>query len=550
MIECMYASIDAVIGSSPYFIAQCYSICLLSLSCIYQPSIVVLARMHHKPNPEIVKLIEKAETDDASRELATYNQIVKLGIQDGIVALDRFYEWYRVAVSRFNRHGLIATGCEAADIFESIDGLGFDPSLIKDATAFEEGPHKPNIEAFMEKVAADQMLPRYDAKNLEISSVACSHFNIAIGQACQGMPHGNERFTVDGCLNVAKMKQAEPDMSEVLDKKGCRWTVWLYPAAELYPGLPQLAQRAINAKMQTTSGINNFELFSRASSQVQNPSIQAKADPKAFVMKQLAKLKSTSSVSELNDIVMTARKYSSIGLGPFTRHVSAMKRKGRSVPAMVWNTLANTKFDHNELCPHFVQSVLMACASCPDGVINGKDLKVAMTKKKQDMMHIEELIKASLDIPKDMKLDRAIETKEVNVFRTSLILKFLDKGAAAMNNAPYYQIGKTYFEACSSASTITIASPFEKFRGVESAVRDNRGSACDGSHDDDRRSHAHVDERLDLDNMVVEYDESGKVENYVKNVLASKGYVCGAYTEKKKDKDGTVLENICDCIYI
>ena len=108
--------------------------------------------MQHTANPEIIKLIQHAETAEDSREVATYNQILELGKKDGIVVTDRFYEWYRVCVSRFNREELIASGVEAADIYESIDGLGFDPSLIKDATAFQEGPSKTNVQPFMEKV--------------------------------------------------------------------------------------------------------------------------------------------------------------------------------------------------------------------------------------------------------------------------------------------------------------------------------------------------------------------------------------------------------------
>jgi hypothetical protein len=503
--------------------------------------------MQHTPNPEIIKLIQHAETAEDSREVATYNQILELGKKDGIVVTDRFYEWYRVCVSRFNREELIASGVEAADIYESIDGLGFDPSLIKDATAFQEGPSKTNVQPFMEKVEADPMLPRYDANLIEISSVACSHFNICLGQADQCMPHGNEKFTVDGKLNAERIKQIEPGMTKIIDKKGCTWTVWLFPAQEIYPGLMQLAQRAFNAKMNTSQGINNFELFSRSCTQLQNPTIRAKNEPKAFVMKNLAKLKTASSETELKDIVATAAKYGGIQLGPFTRHVSAYKKKARVVPAGVWSTIANTKFEHGDLCPHLLQSVLMACASCPEGVVTGKDLKLNMTKHKDDMLQIEEIIMVSIGMLKDMKLDRAVETKEVNLFRCSLVLKFLDKSSVQIAKATYFQVASDFYNACIAANKLDAQqkNPFERFRAIaESSSKDEaddnpptkkakKSGDVDipGSHDD------HVDNRID--SYVVQYDEDGKSKGIPKDILASKGFQSGVYVEKKKDKDGT-----------
>jgi hypothetical protein len=216
-------------------------------------------------------------------------------------------------------------------------------------------------------------------------------------------------------------------------------------------------------------------LFSRSCTQLQNPTIRAKNEPKAFVMKNLAKLKTASSETELKDIVATAAKYGGIQLGPFTRHVSAYKKKARVVPAGVWSTLANTKFEHGDLCPHLLQSVLMACASCPEGVVTGKDLKLNMTKHKDDMLQIEEIIMVSIGMLKDMKLDRAVETKEVNLFRCSLVLKFLDKSSVQIAKATYLQVASDFYNACIAANKLDAQqkNPFERFRAIaESSSKD------------------------------------------------------------------------------
>ena len=497
-----------------------------------------------QPNQKILDLIQEAETGDNSRELSTYNKILQLGLEDGIVVENRFYEWFRVGVSRFNREGLIASRVEALEISDNIDGLGFDPSLIKDATAFQEGPWRSNVQPFMEKVEADPMLPRYDANFIEISSVACSHFNISLGQADQCMEHTNERFTLDGKLNNERIKQSEPGMTEVIDSGGIRWSVWLWPAQHIYPGLMQLSQRAFNAKMQITQGISNFELYSRASNQLQNPTIRAKDDPKTFVQKNLAKLKTRSSELELTQIVHTAAKYGGIPMGPYTRHVSAYKKKSRIVPAGVWTVLAYTKFEHVDLAPHFVQSVLMTCASSPEGVVTGKDIKKNMVNNKETMAVIEEMIEISINMLKGMQLDRATETKEVSQFRCSLVLKFLDKVGEELATKSYFQIAVDFYESCKGKVQNPPVFPFEKFRSAETDEKDENPApkkrsknAQDSAAVDSRVNNA--DNRMhNMESYVVEYGEDGKSKGVLKDVLASKGFVSGVYIEKKKDKDG------------
>ena len=52
----------------------------------------VFGTIREPPNQKILDLIQEAETGDNSRELATYNKILQLGLEDGIVVENRFYE--------------------------------------------------------------------------------------------------------------------------------------------------------------------------------------------------------------------------------------------------------------------------------------------------------------------------------------------------------------------------------------------------------------------------------------------------------------------------
>ena len=228
-------------------------------------------------NPKIVALLAAAESQADTRCVETYNDIKKIGKEDGLV-VRKFIPWFRMAVHRHNREGLIVNGDDASEIWNMIDDLGLDPDLYADATAFEESEERLNIDAFMNVVSNDTMLPRYNANQLEAASVANSHWNNAIGQALSGMPHSNKKFTVDGKLNPQKMLQSMPKIAEIFQKEGIWWNLWINPSEKLYPTLPALAQRALNAKMRATQGISNFELYSRVCAMLSNPEIAKNPD--------------------------------------------------------------------------------------------------------------------------------------------------------------------------------------------------------------------------------------------------------------------------------
>ena len=485
-------------------------------------------------NPQIVALLAESESDEDSMLLAAYNSIKELAKEDGLLETNVRIEWFRVGVHAYNREGIVCNGKEALEIWNKVDAIGFDPTLIKDATCFEEGDDRENIKRFMEVIAADPDIPNYDQNKIESVACACSHFNIAIGQAFNEIEHPNKHLTVDGKLNVQKIIERFPLIKPIFTNRGLEWDRWKKKAMILYPSLPRLAQRALNVKGQTTQGQSNFELYIRACNLFSSPVIRAKMHPDAFVYAQLEKMQTRASRTEMESIVMVARKYGTINNAPLQQHIGAFKRKGRSVAAQVWKYLAEIKFARSELCPHVVQSLLMAAADTPDGVINGKDVKVALSKNKDDMKLIEQIIRTSLDMLSLMHLPKDIEIKSVARLRTSMVLKFLKK-SAFYEKQTYYEIAQSFHADCNSHTTThaQVTSPFEVFK--PRTEMDPPIQLLDESQDGSQESivdGAQVESQvapLPINTDIVEYDSNGIAVDKSKEILISKGFDVGVF---------------------
>ena len=89
----------------------------------------------------------------------------------------------KVAPHRHNRDGQVISGAEAMKIWNDVDKVGVSSSLWLDATAFEELPSRPNEKRFLELCKCDPHLASYVEGEIEVASVACSHWNQALASA-------------------------------------------------------------------------------------------------------------------------------------------------------------------------------------------------------------------------------------------------------------------------------------------------------------------------------------------------------------------------------
>ena len=83
------------------------------------------------------------------------------------------------------------SGREALRCLDEVDVIGVDPDLYKDATASEEPESHENEIKFLEKCAQDEHLGHFESCQIEVSSVACNHFNQSLVCVIQALPNDN-----------------------------------------------------------------------------------------------------------------------------------------------------------------------------------------------------------------------------------------------------------------------------------------------------------------------------------------------------------------------
>ena len=132
--------------------------------------------------PDMQKLVDLAVSGDDTRIVPLYAEIVELGFKHGLL-YKRKCKTKNVGVHRKNRDGAMVCGKESMNIWDEVDRIGVCPDLFKDATAFEEPPDRVNEKAFLIRCAADKHLRKYKPGDIQISSIACSHWNQALGSA-------------------------------------------------------------------------------------------------------------------------------------------------------------------------------------------------------------------------------------------------------------------------------------------------------------------------------------------------------------------------------
>jgi hypothetical protein len=141
---------------------------------------------------EIMKYADLAEkiantTDhEGARIVSDYAEIVAMGLKCGLL-YKRTLLPNQVGVHRKNRDRAMVSGRESAQIWDDVDRVGVAPDLFKDATSFEEPPNRENEIKFIKRCEVDEFLPIPNPGNIQVSSVACSHWNQALRQAQAGM---------------------------------------------------------------------------------------------------------------------------------------------------------------------------------------------------------------------------------------------------------------------------------------------------------------------------------------------------------------------------
>ena len=411
--------------------------------------------MSRAKNPKIVALIAEAQKDSEDVGiLRIYNEIKKLGKQDRLWHVRRI-PIKRVGVHRKNRGGFFVSGPTCHIIGGTVMGVGYDPDAHRDATSFQEGPDRLNEKKFLETVENDALLASFNPGDIESSSVGCSHFNQFLAATIDGVPSDVKALTIDGRLSKAKLINRYPDM-EVLFTEGLEWIEWFHEAELLYPELPDICQRGLNAKYAAQQDEHWGHQYQRAVTVLNTKEAIASGDPVAYTTRDLLKSK-PKCAADIPAIVDFAYIYGGTDISlfcePLMRFIKAHMAPGRVVPVGVWKTMAGLKLEPEDFCPHFMHSVLFILASSPaksapsniakivgSGDING----LAKGRKLADMKAAEKVIKDAIHTFAKLDLTANNETKILGELRTALAGKVFGK-IKSVEDQSMHQLAVKFF---------------------------------------------------------------------------------------------------------
>jgi hypothetical protein len=136
--------------------------------------------------PDLEAKIASTNESEDSRIVADYAEIVAMGFKHNLIYKRKLHP-DQVGVHRRNRDGAMVCGRAAAQIWDDVDRVGVAPDLFRDATSFEEPPNKENEIKFIKRCECDEFLAVPIPGDIQVSSVACSHWNQALRMALAGM---------------------------------------------------------------------------------------------------------------------------------------------------------------------------------------------------------------------------------------------------------------------------------------------------------------------------------------------------------------------------
>ncbi len=182
----------------------------------------------------------------------------------------------------------------------------------------------------------------------------------------QSLVHFNEKLTIDGKLSVSKIVSQHSLLKPIFDE-GVDWFVWKAGAEIEFPDLPDIAQRALNAKFSGQQGQDCFQVFLRAVPCWSSGMACGRNDHALFIVKDIVKGSPTCTTTDVASIVEIARKFGGTAgamVEPLRLFISTFKHPGRSVATSTLQAIAGLKLAPDELCP------MLDIGICPNSKYN------------------------------------------------------------------------------------------------------------------------------------------------------------------------------------
>ena len=345
------------------------------------------------------------------------------------------------------------------------------------------------------------------------------------------MVHTNERLTIDGKLSVHKIVSGHMLLKDVF-ANGMEWFVWRASAETLFPSLPDIAQRALNAKYSVQQGQDVFQVFLRALSAWNCGTAAGKNDPSSFILKDIWKGNPKCCLSDVKACVEIARKFGGGDKSVIEQlrvFIAAYKQADRTVSTASLEALAALKLAPDEMCPTFIASIFMTLASAPSvHIIVAADIKgIALNKNISDVKRVDSITKELIEITNRMGLPQHIATKEIGEFRTSTIIKHFKK-SKDLAKVSVESMASECFTVLLSHATTKVENPWAAYIGYKPEI------ASKGA-----RPGPAVDQQQPL--QAVTYKD-GKVVGAHTAMLTKKGFMLNATIKHKKN--GTITHEL------
>ena len=469
-------------------------------------------------NPEISALIQQAEDSDEAQIVRIYKEIKGLAKKDKLWETKRLHP-KSVAVSKHNRAGFICSGVVAHQVGEVVINVGYDTELCKDATAWEVEDDGSSVKLFLDIVANDEHLARYTENDIDAISVACSHFNQFLAATIESRPtpSANVRMQVDGRLSKSACLEFSPAMSSAFE--GLDWTLWSKESAILYPKLPDIAQRALNAKFNGFQDEHNFHHYQRAHLVLNTQACKASGGENAHVLRDIIR-SAPKNVDDIPAIVDFACKYGTSAqiVQPVMSWVrGGYMPAGRIVPARIFKAMATVPFEPKDTPPLFMNSILMFLAASPASKVVGKEATwigvgdvghMNSPKKLALVKEAEHAIGEALKVSQSMQLPAQVELKLVGNLRVALVGKVFDK-MPAYTDKTIPQIAREFYDRAAEKAVVKdVASPWPALE----IARASGSSSTSGTP-----------------SSVINYDDEGKPVGLGLQSVLHRGFQIGGY---------------------
>ena len=372
----------------------------------------------------------------------------------------------------------------------------------------------------------------------------------------------NTNLTIDGRFNLAKILDRHP-LLESLFKQGMSFTTWTAVAEELFPALPDIAQRALNAKYSVQSGQDIFQCFIRACHLW--PDMGSAQEPASKIAADIRSANPTCSERDIYHVVEIARKFGGSAkiVEPMRDFIASYKVPDTKVNADVLKSISTLKLSpsQGEMSPLFIISMFMALASAPTPKLQLTGADVNKITKNQasieEMKICEKLIKQLLDAAASMEVPTSMANKIINECRVQVVYKYFGKIKSIAKDS-YAKITQKAFEALlvHAQSDAQVQSPF-----LNDAIEADREAAFLVAAEEAKSKNEKLAKKADEEQKakkqkieesvsVIQYDENLNAVHDFRQVVLTRGFVVGELVRNKKSGASfTVCVCVCACVH-